>query len=450
MNILLLADSYKYTMHKLYPPKTEYVYSYIESRGGVYDKTLFFGLQGFLKTYLKPITKEDIDYAEDLITKHIGPNVFNRSGWDYILEKYNGNLPLEIKALPEGSLVNTNNILLSVVNTDPKCYWLTTFIETALLKGIWYPTTVATRSYYIKQILKEYNELNGTEDIDFKFVDFGYRGVSSTESAMIGGCAHLVNFKATDNIAALEYARNNYGCDIAGYSVPASEHSISSSWANEIDGFENILDQYTGIVSYVSDTYDIFKICDELVKLKDKIEVPGRTLVIRPDSGKPVEVILKCLRILKQHFTTDINEKGFEYFKHIKILWGDGITDNEIQDILEQLHFNGYSSDIMIFGAGGYLLQQLNRDTCKFAMKASAVCIDGVWKDIYKDPITDPGKKSKSGKLAITGGYSFDGTYNYATFKLDDMVVKNDGLTLAYKDGIIYANETLDQIREKT
>ena len=185
-NIILNADSYKYSQFNQYPDGTEYVYSYIESRGGKFDTTVFFGLQAFIKEYLTtPITIEMIDEAQAIIEAHGEP--FNREGWIYILMEHDGRLPVQINAVPEGTVVPTKNILASIINTDPKCYWLTSFLETALLRAIWYPTTVATNSREIKKVILDALERTGTpDDIGFKLHDFGARGVSSLESAGIG------------------------------------------------------------------------------------------------------------------------------------------------------------------------------------------------------------------------------------------------------------------------
>jgi nicotinamide phosphoribosyltransferase len=229
-SIILNADSYKYSQWNQYPPGTEIVYSYIESRGGEWDSTVFFGVQAFLREYLStPITQADIDVAEKIITAHGEP--FYREGWQHILDKHAGRLPVVIKAAPEGSIIPTRNVLLTIENTDPACWWLTTFLETALLRAVWYPTTVATNSYESKKIILQYLEKTGDPGlIDFKLHDFGARGVSSLESAALGGMAHLVNFQGTDTVSALLAAREYYDADMAGVSIPASEHSISGAF----------------------------------------------------------------------------------------------------------------------------------------------------------------------------------------------------------------------------
>ena len=244
-NIILNSDSYKYSQFNQYPANTTGIYSYIESRGGKYDETVFFGLQAFIKEYLTaPITQDMIDEAELIITAHGEP--FNRAGWEYILNEHNGYLPVRIRAVPEGTIVPVKNVLATIENTDPACYWLTSFLETALLRAIWYPTTVATNSREIKKLILDALEKTGDPTtIDFKLHDFGARGVSSLESAGIGGAAHLVNFMGTDTVEALLFARRYYNADMAGFSIPAMEHSTVTSWGreNEVASYRNMIKQ---------------------------------------------------------------------------------------------------------------------------------------------------------------------------------------------------------------
>lgn len=222
-NLLLNTDSYKLSHFLQYPPETEYISSYIESRGGRFDEVVFFGLQYYLKAYLStPFTLEDILEADQVARLHGLP--FHREGWEKILKKHHGRLPLRIEAVPEGTLIKTHNVMLQVVNTDPEFYWLPSFIETSLLRAIWYPSTVATLSREIKKIIADYlvETAENRDGIDFKLHDFGSRGVSSFESAGIGGLAHLVNFQGTDTLTAVIFAKDYYHCDMAAYSIPAS------------------------------------------------------------------------------------------------------------------------------------------------------------------------------------------------------------------------------------
>jgi nicotinamide phosphoribosyltransferase len=458
-NIILNSDSYKYSQFNQYPSGTEYIYSYIESRGGKYDETVFFGLQAFIKEYLtKPITMEMIDEAEAVILAHGEP--FNREGWEYILHAHDGYLPVEIKAVPEGTVVPVHNVLATIENTDPKCYWLTSFLETALLRAIWYPTTVATNSREIKKVILDALNRTGTpSDIGFKLHDFGARGVSSLESAGIGGAAHLVNFMGTDTVEALLFARRYYGADMAGFSVPAMEHSTVTSWGreNEVNAYRNMVKKNGkpgGIVSAVSDSYDIFEACRLWgTELKQDIIDSGAILVVRPDSGHPAAVVLKCLQILQQHFGYTINEKGFKVLSNVRVLQGDGVNIQSIGDILDTIIAKGFSADNVVFGQGGALLQIVNRDDQKFAMKCSAARINGKWVDVFKDPITDSGKRSKKGKMILKHTPYWDS--KYFTYTTDGHPSKyqiyflEDELKTVFIDGNISRQQTLDEIRDR-
>lgn len=447
-NLLLNSDSYKYSMHVQYPPGTEYVYSYIESRGGEYDTMVFFGLQMFVDEYLsKPFTQQDIDEAEKVILPHMG--VFNREGWEYILKEYKGHLPIEIRAVSEGTKLPVSNAILTIVNTDPNCFWLTTFLETALLRAIWYPTTIATQGYHTKQFLKNIMIASGgsIEGLPFMIHDFGCRGVSSYESSAIGGLAHLVNFAGTDNVPALVQAKKYYRIETAGYSVPAMEHSTVTSWGkdNEVDSYTNMVNTYKDkpIVSCVSDSYDIFQACHMVgVSLSQTIIDNKITYVIRPDSGDPAEVLIKCLDILQQYFPTHTNYAGFKVLENVKLLWGDGINHHSIKEITQSVVENGYSLENIVYGSGGALLQQMNRDTMKFAMKCSAICVNGVWRDVYKDPVTDKGKRSKRGLVKL---YRKGTDYVTSTTQPDGY---EDAMSLVYDNGWVCRRQSLDEIRE--
>ena len=407
-NIILNTDSYKVSMFKQYPAGTTGVYSYIESRGGQYDSTVMFGLQAFIKEYLlDPITQADIDVADEILTAHGEP--FNREGWQYILDTYKGYLPLVIRAVPEGTVVPVSNVLATVENTDPECFWLTTYLETALLRAVWYGTTVATQSYTIKQVIAEYLEKTGDPTaIDFKLHDFGARGVSSMESAGIGGAAHLVNFMGSDTITGVLYAREYYNAGVAGFSIPAAEHSTVTSWGREgeVDAYRNMLKQFGregSILAVVSDSYDVFNAAAKLwgEELRDEVIASGATVVIRPDSGDPVAVNRQLIEILGQKFGYTTNAKGFKVLNNVRLIQGDGVNELSIRSILGAFMAMGWSADNIAFGMGGALLQIVNRDTQRFAMKCSSIQINGVWQDVVKDPVTDSGKRSKGGRVTL-------------------------------------------------
>jgi nicotinamide phosphoribosyltransferase len=407
-SILLNTDSYKVSMFKQYPAGTTGVYSYIESRGGRYDSTVMFGLQAFIKEYLlDPITQADIDFADEILTAHGEP--FNREGWEYILRVYNGYLPVVIRAVPEGTVVPVKNVLATIENTDANCYWLTTYLETALLRAVWYPTTVATQSWTIRKVILDYLEKTGDPSlIDFKLHDFGARGVSSMESAGIGGAAHLVNFMGTDTITGILYAREFYNAGIAGFSIPAAEHSTITSWGrdNESDAYRNMLTNFAkpgAILAVVSDSYDVFNAASKLwgEELRDEVVQSGAVVVIRPDSGDPLTVNQKLIEILGQKFGYTTNSKGFKVLNNVRLIQGDGVNELSIRSILGGFMAMGWSADNIAFGMGGALLQQVDRDTQKFAMKCSSVKVNGEWIDVQKDPVTDPGKKSKAGRVML-------------------------------------------------
>ena len=413
-NIILNTDSYKVSMWKQYPAGTTGVYSYIESRGGRYDRTVFFGLQAFIKEYLlEPITQADIDIADEILTAHGEP--FNREGWEYILSAHGGYLPVVIRAVPEGTVVPVKNVLATIENTDPKAFWLTTWLETALLRAVWYGTTVATQSYTIKQVILDYLERTGDPStIDFKLHDFGARGVSSMESAGIGSAAHLVNFMGTDTISGVLFAREYYNAGIAGFSIPAAEHSTITSWGRdgEVDAYRNILNNFAkpgSIVAIVSDSYDIYNAVENLWggELRQQVIDSGATVVIRPDSGDPVEVNRRLVEILGSKFGYTTNSKGFKVLNNVRLIQGDGINELTVRSILGAFMAMGWSADNIAFGMGGALLQIVDRDTQQFAMKCSAMRTvrwphsDPQWFDVVKDPVTDPGKKSKAGRVTL-------------------------------------------------
>lgn len=456
-NIILDTDSYKHSHYLQYPPGTTTVNSYVESRGGKHEKTVFFGLQAWLYKLLKnPITLADVDDAAWVCNQHGVP--FNRLGWEHIVMKHKGFLPLEIEAVAEGTVVDTQNVLLQVRNTDPACYWLTSFIETSLLRGIWYPTTVATNSYYVKQQMLEYLALTSDSDAEpiaqFMLHDFGARGVSSEESASLGGLAHLVNFRGTDTMSALLLARQYYGEPMAGYSVPAAEHSTMTSWGREREeaAYANMLSQFKGsnIISIVADSYDIFGAVDNILgdALRDQVRenaAAGSRLVVRPDSGDPVTTPIEVIKHLMARFGETTNSKGYRVLPdYVRVLQGDGITPDSIGRILAHMESEGLSVENIVFGMGSGLLQQCNRDTQKFAMKCSAIEIEGEWRDVFKEPITDMSKLSKRGILSL--GVK-DGVY--ATTLAENTVGANQ-LRPVYRDGEILIVDNMEAIRHRT
>lgn len=449
--IILAQDSYKYSQFPQYPMGTAFVESYIEARGGMFDQIVYFGLQAFLREFLvKPITMEDVDYAQKVITAHGEP--FNREGWEYIVKEHGGKLPVEIRSLAEGTVIGTKQVMLVIRNTDARCYWLTSFLETALLRAIWYPTTVASNSYATKVVIKKFMEETGADmsGLPFKLHDFGARGVSSWESAGLGGMAHLVNFMGSDTVTALLFADEYYDEPMAGYSIPAMEHSTVTSWGRdgEIDSYRNMLKNYGkpgAILAAVSDSYDIYAACESWgTELKDDVVESGATVVIRPDSGDPAVVLPRIMEILDRHFGHTLNAKGFKVLNNVRVIWGDGITRLTIETMAMTLKARGYSADNIAFGQGGALLQQIDRDTCKFAMKCSAAEVNGEWIDVFKDPITDQGKKSKAGRLALVKENG-----KYETVRIEDLNGRKDELEVRFLNGVLVNETTFAQVRER-
>lgn len=454
-SIILNSDSYKYSQWVQYPEGTQFVSSYIESRGGAYDKVIFFGLQAFMREYLTaPITQADIERAEKIILKHGEP--FNREGWEHILKEHGGHLPVRIEALLEGTVIDKKHVLVQIVNTDPKCYWLTSFLETALLRAIWYPTTVASNSYKSKGIIKKYMEQTGADlaGLSFKLHDFGARGASSWETAGLGGMAHLINFLGTDTVTGLEFAEAYYDADLTengtGYSIPAMEHSTVTSWGRdrEVDSYRNMLQNFAkpgALLAAVSDSYDIYNACKLWgTVLKDEVVKSGATVVVRPDSGDPSVVSVKCAEILAEHFGYTVNAKGFKVLNNVRIIYGDGINHVSINSILACLEIAGFSADNIAFGQGGALLQAIDRDTLKFAMKCSAANINGEWVDVYKDPVTDQGKQSKKGRLALVMTEN-----GYETVREEDAADGANLLEVVYENGHIVKESTFAEVRAR-
>ena len=451
-NLILNTDSYKASHYLQYPPQTSHVSCYIESRGGDYDQLVFFGLQAFIKEYLtKPLTQEDIDQAQEIITAHGLP--FNCQGWEYILQQHNGYLPLAIEAIPEGTVLPTKNVLLQIVNTDPRCFWLPSYVETALLRGIWYPTTVATVSWQVKQIIAQALEktADNLDSLPFKLHDFGARGASSYETSALGGAAHLINFLGTDTLVGIVAARKYYHEPLAGFSIPAAEHSTIISWGaeREVDAYENMLQQFAGskkLVAVVSDSYNLWHAITEIWgnQLKERVINNGGTIVIRPDSGDPVDIVCQTIEMLMQKFGYLVNSKGYRQLPdYLRVIQGDGISPHSIKLILEAMTAQGLSAENIAFGMGGGLLQKVHRDSLQFAMKASAVEISNVWHDIFKAPITDSGKISKKGRLALIKNQN----NQYQTLRIEELENYSNQLRLVFQNGELLIDDSFETIR---
>lgn len=451
-NCIIDTDYYKTTHGRMYNPTTKGLFSYAESRGGIYDTVVFFGLQHYIKSsLLDRITRADVDYAEAVI-QGMNPDVpFDRKGWDIIVAEHGGYLPVTIKAVKEGTKVPVKNALVTVESNDPRIPWLTSYIETALIR-LWYPTTIASKSYAMRKGIKElYSRYaDTTANVDFALLDFGSRGVEGYEANAIGGAAFLTSFLGTDSVPAVSLVLQQYGGRVEGFSVPATEHSVMCSWGktNELESFRYLLEEAkpNSTISVVSDTWDIYKACEYWNSLAHIVYEKNLTLVVRPDSGDPVEVLPAMLEILSKGFKTRMNDKGLKVFENLKLLWGDGISEQNYLVVLGIMPANGYGVENLMLGSGGGLLQNVNRDTMKFAFKASAILTNIGWTPIAKAPITDPGKKSKPGRLMLI---KTKDTGEFAT--VDESLAAQLGtqqLEVVYKNGSLLRDQTMTEIRE--
>lgn len=473
-NLLLQTDVYKFSHKDQYPPGTNKVYSYLESRGSRedgLDYTVFFGLQYYLKKYLsEPVTHADIDEFEEISNGILGVNAVPLKQFRELANL--GYIPLCICAVPEGTVCPLRNVLMTITNTHPDFAWLVNYVETLLMK-LWLPITVASNSYRFRRMFNGFADrtVGNRDSVPFQLHDFGYRGCGSEESAAIAGAAHLLSFLGTDTTAAVKFLRDYYGagdCERPiGLSVPASEHSVMCAWDDkneDIQAIQNMLDVYpSGIVSIVSDTYNLWKTITDYYcgSLKDQIIARDGKVVIRPDSGDPPNIIcgdpagdseeerFGVLRLLDRGFGSITNDAGFrEIDPHIGTIYGDAIFYERAQQILSRMAGMGYASNQIVFGSGGLLLNQWSRDTLKMAIKATYCEVDGKPRPIEKDPVTDHGKKSKKGLLRLQR-YTTDIGVTYRTLDCQTPLQADGGiLEDVYYEGEIVRRQNLDDIRE--
>ena len=460
-NICLLTDSYKLTHHYLYPKGTEKIYSYLESRTGAeFNKTIFYGLQYILKKYLvgNVVSEEKVLEAEKLVDAHIATGIFNTDDWMYIAQELDGKLPIEIKAVAEGSPVNVGNVLMTVENTDKRAYWLPNYLESLLLQ-VWYPSTIATLSAEVKKLCNFYLDVTGSskDNLNFMLHDFGYRGASSTESSRLAGSAHLLSFSGTDTVPSLAIPANYYNTDeIQGFSVQATEHSVMTAMGpdGEMEQAINVVQNaHDGILSIVIDSYNyknfLENACIKGHALNDEInnflnKAEGNKVVFRPDSGEPISTTIDCLEIIEKGFGTHKTDKGYKIFnENIGLLWGDGLDYQKIRDILFGIKAQGWAAENLIFGMGGGLHTAVNRDTQRNAFKCSAQLREGKWIDIFKKPL-DTSKKSKKGRLKLLVNDNFE----YKTVPIESE--GEDQLRTVFKDGELLIDENFEEIKNRT
>lgn len=467
-NFILDADGYKPSHYLQFPPGTDYLAAYLEPRGGKYPLTGLFGLQYHLKRYYqgRVITQEDIDEAKRFVPAYGAP--FNEEGWRHIAYEYEGRLPLKIRAVPEGLIIPTHNPMVTVENTGgSKTFWLTGYIET-MLSRVWYPTAVYTRCWHMKQqgmsFLKLTSE-NPEAHIGFHLLDFGSRGTTCPEQAMLGGMAYLAaGFIGSDTMRAVRGANHYYGVQggMSGYTIPASEHTPTIAWGKKYEMlmFKQMIDKFAvpgGYVAMVMDSYDQDNaleniIGDHLRELVIEKAKAGANIVLRLDSGDPRETVPRALRIIENKFGTYRNKKDYKVLNHkLTILQGDGIDEKSHVEIMERIVDAKFSIENIKFGSGGGILQKLDRDTQKVAYKGSMVQrIDGpqaLCYPICKDPKTDPGKKSKEGYHYLVkdeNGYKTVSTMNHPKHVAN---VPGNVLETVFENGEIKRTQTLDEVR---
>lgn len=469
MNTLLLTDVYKLGHMDQYPEGTEYIYSYLQARTAKeLPKTVFFGLQYYLTTYLsQPITQEHAEEFFKIRESLLGETPVGVRDRINALVKL-GFWPLEIKAVPEGEVMPVQNVLMTITNTVAGFGWCVGFVESLLLK-VWNTTTVASYSLKLRELVTNYalRTCDSMAHLPFQVHDFGYRGVSSEETAKLSGAAHLLNFYGSDTVPAVPFLMEHYDAQWPiALSVPATEHSVMCSYTKEgeLQAFERMLDLYpAGIVSIVSDTYDLWNVLDRFARqLRSRIKSREGKVVFRPDSGDPVKIICGdpeapigspaykgALELLGQTFGATKNDKGYKVLDpHVGLIYGDGFFFDRFDQVLGRMLDQGWASSNLVVGIGGLLLQAHSRDELGFAIKATEGVINGRHVELFKDPVTDKKKRSHMGLLKLNK-YG-RGAYFTADHQSQESEAADDNyLKLVFKDGEVLKRYTLDEIRQR-
>ena len=480
MNPLLLTDGYKVDHRRQYPQNTTLVYSNWtprKSRIEDIDEVVFFGLQYFLKKYVledfrdhffaKPKDEVVQRYARR-INNYLGENLV---GTDHIAALHDlGYIPMVFKALPEGASVPVRVPMFTMYNTLPEFFWLTNYFETLLSTTVWLPCNSATIAREYRKVLDHYAEETSSIPgfVDWQGHDFSMRGIGGLEGAVLSGAGHLLSFSGTDTIPSIDFLEYYYGADsdkeLVGGSVAATEHSVMSMGTNggEFNTFKRLITEVypKGIVSIVSDTWDLWKVLTEyLPSLKQEVLARDGKLVIRPDSGDPVKIICGdpegktpeeragVIRLLWDVFGGQVNAKGYkELDPHIGAIYGDSITLERAKEICLGLKENGFASTNVVLGIGSFTYQYNTRDTFGFAMKATYGEVNGSPREIYKDPVTDDGtKKSARGLIKIelrNGVYSLKDQVSWEEEQQGE-------LKEVFRDGKLLLDQTLDDSRKR-
>ncbi|MES2701033.1 MAG: nicotinate phosphoribosyltransferase [Bacteroidota bacterium] len=480
---MILKDGYKVGHKFQYPEGTTLVYSNLtprKARDPKQSEIVFFGMQYFIKEYMvKQFTENFFNLPKEQVMQDYARRIDNYLGkgsitYDHVAALHDlGYLPLEIKALPEGTLVPMKVPVFTIKNTHPDFYWLTNMLETMLSNIIWKPCTSATTAYQYLRTFTQY--ANGTVGSDHSFIpwqghDFSFRGMSGMEDALISGAAHLLCFTGTDTIPAIDFLEEYYNADctkeLIGGSVSATEHSVMCMGGEEgeLQTFERLITKVypAGIVSIVSDTWDFWQVMTEyLPALKDKITARNGKVVIRPDSGDPIKIVVGdsdavpgspeykgAIECMWETFGGTITERGYKLLdSHVGLIYGDGITAEKQVAILEGLKRKGFASYNVVLGLGSFTYEYVTRDTFGFAMKATYGEVNGVGRDIFKNPKTDDGtKKSARGLLQVYKQQ--DGTLALKDQCSWEEEMQGE-LKTVFKDGTLMVDQSLAEIRTR-
>lgn len=482
--LIFKTDSYKFSHPFAYPANIFGMSCYGTARVGPEQEIAFAGMQQLLESsFCEGITMDDVNAAQAFAIAHFGRPLFHYESWAYIVNEHEGYPPLAIRSLDEGTVVPGGTALWNVTCLDPKVHWMAAAFETVILRGIWYPTTIATDDFEIKKSILEYYKLTGAPlaALPFTLHDFGGRGVTCSEQAQIGGAAHLINFMGSDTVEGIIAANHYYREPMAGFSVYATEHSVECSWGLEpeqereyvIHQIKTAQSMGLPIVSIVIDGKDTLRctsvFCEpEIVKLVKS----GKTkVVLRPDSGDMMTLVPQILDMLANVYGGVETSTGHLMLNNVGVLWGDGVDHGAIRMLLGKLAVLGWAASVVVFGSGGALLQKVNRDKYKFAQKASAILVEELdrsddnlvynglaheygdrkvrcWVGIAKDPVTDPGKKSLEG--VITAAYD-DWEDKYVNHDLREPMPNSltDAMKLRWHTGRFFNRTTLKEVRAR-
>lgn len=479
MNPLLLTDFYKIGHVFQYPEGTQYVYSNLTPRKSRFENIpymVFFGLQYFIKDVLLSQFQENFfDRPKSKVVEEYRRLIQHTIGdlptYKHIEDLHDlGYLPLIIKALPEGTKVPMRVPCLTMRNTHPDFYWLTNFFETILSATLWQPCTSATIACEYRKLLNRYAEETGVprEFVQWQGHDFSFRGMSSLQSAALSGMGHLLSFTGTDTIPAILGMEHYYNADVTkelvGASVAATEHSVMCAGAQEGERatFARLVTEVypKGIVSIVSDTWDLWKVLTETMpSLKDQIMARDGKVVIRPDSGDPIKIICGdsdapigspnnkgVVELLWETFGGTVTSKGYKMLdSHVGAIYGDSITLARAEAICEQLKLKRFASQV-VFGIGSYTYQYNTRDTFGTAIKATHVVINGVGRDIFKTPVTDDGtKNSACGFLRVDN----EGGRLVLKERVTRIEAQGGELKTVFYNGKLFVDLRLQQIRDR-